>query len=193
MARCLARNAAADLPAHDVSPLQGAFLALMVRISGARRVLEVGTLGGISTIWMARALPEGGEVVTLEVNPAHAAVARANLAAAGVDGRVRLIEGRAIDSLAALEGPFDLVFLDADKPSNPDYLRAVLPLCRAGAVIIADNVVREGRVVTGGDASSDGVRAMVDAMAELPLEATALQTVGVKGWDGFVLMRVGAA
>jgi predicted O-methyltransferase YrrM len=186
-----AANAAGGLPAIDVSPPQGKLLHLMARMIGARRVLEIGTLGGYSTIWFARALPEGGQVVTLEVEPAHAEVARANFARASVADRIELRLGPALDSLAALanEGaaPFDLVFIDADKPNNPHYLTFALKLARPGALIIADNVVREGEVVDAlsRDPSIQGTRRMFDMMAAEPrLSATAIQTVGIKGWDG---------
>ena len=147
----LAANRQASLPSIDVSRLQGKFLDLLVRVTGARRILEIGTLGGYSTIWMARALPEGARIVSLEVNPRHAEVARANLLNAGVLERVDLRVGRAIDSLPILEasgaGPFDLIFIDADKPSNADYLAWALKLSRPGTLIITDNVVRDGKVV----------------------------------------------
>jgi len=146
----LLANAKAGLPAIDVSRLQGKFLDLLVRISGARSILEIGTLGGYSIIWLARALPEGGRIVTLEFNPHHAEVARANLQNAGVLDRVDLRIGRAIDNLPALEhsdaAPFDLIFIDADKPSNADYLHWALKLSRPGTVIVTDNVVRDGKV-----------------------------------------------
>lgn len=193
----LAANASAGLPPHDVSPLQGRLLELLVRLAGARRVLEIGTLGGTSTIWMARALPAGGRIVTLEADPRHAAVARDNLVRAGIADRVELVEGPAVESLSALararEEPFDLVFIDADKPSNPAYLAFALALTRAGSVIVADNVVRDGRVVDedSADPRVQGVRRFIELVAGEPrLVATALQTVGVKGWDGFVLATV---
>lgn len=193
----LAANAAAGLPPHDVSPLQGRFLELLVRLTRARRVLEIGTLGGYSTIWMARALPADGCVVTLEADPHHAAIARGNFAHAGLADRVELREGPAVESLNALararEAPFDLVFIDADKPSNPEYLAFALALTRAGSVIVADNVVRDGAVVEEGSADSrvQGVRRFTELVAGEPrLVATALQTVGVKGWDGFAMALV---
>ena len=193
----LSANAAAGLPPHDVSPLQGRFLELLVRMIRARRVLEIGTLGAYSTIWMARALPENGTIVTLEADPHHAATARANLARAGVADRVALHEGPAVESLTALararEEPFDLVFIDADKPSNPEYLALALALTRAGSVIVADNVVRDGAVVDEGSADPrvQGVRRFTELVAAEPrLVATALQTVGAKGWDGLVLALV---
>jgi predicted O-methyltransferase YrrM len=187
----LAANAAGGLPAIDVSPTQGKLLHLIARMTGARRVLEIGTLGGYSTIWLARALPAGGEVVTLEAVPAHAEVARANFIRAGVADRIELRLGQALDSLGALadEGaaPFDLVFIDADKPNNPNYLTWALKLSRPGTVIIGDNVVREGEVLDASsrDNSVQGIRRFFDMLAEEPrLSATAIQTVGMKGWDG---------
>lgn len=191
--QALAANAAADLPAHDVSAPQGKMLALFIRMTGARRVLEIGTLGGYSTIWMARALPEGGRIDTIEFSPRHADVAQANLAAAGVADRVTLHRGAALDVLPGLAGPFDLIFIDADKPNNPHYLDWALTLSRPGTVIIGDNVVRGGAVT---DASSQdpnviGVRTFLEAIAANPrLDATAIQTVGEKGWDGFSLAVV---
>lgn len=193
----LATNTAAGLPPHDVSPLQGRFLEILVRMTRARRVLEIGTLGGYSTIWMARALASGGQVVTLEAEPRHAAVARGNFARAGVADRIELIEGPAVNSLAALAHArvksFDLVFIDADKPSNPEYLAYALSLTRAGSVIVGDNVVRDGAVTDAGcsDPRVQGVRRFTDLLAAEPrLVTTALQTVGLKGWDGFALALV---
>lgn len=193
----LAASAAAGLPDINVAPTQGKLLYLLARLAGARRILEIGTLGGYSTIWLARALPEGGRLVTLEYAQAHADVARENIAAAGLADRVELRVGAAVDSLAALEaegaGPFDLVFIDADKPNNPLYLAAALRLSRPGTVIICDNVVRRGEVI---DAASEdprviGMRETFALMAREPrLEATALQTVGSKGYDGFAIARV---
>jgi predicted O-methyltransferase YrrM len=193
----LAANQRAGLPAIDVSPLQGKFLELQVRISGAKRVLEIGTLGGYSTIWLARAVGEDGHVVTLEANPEHAAVARSNLAAAGLSGRIDLREGLAIETLPLLQkeaaAPFDLIFIDADKRSNPDYLEWALRLARVGSLIIVDNVVRRGQVLDAGSQDPDvqGIRRFTERLAEEPrLTATALQTVGAKGYDGFVLAVV---
>jgi predicted O-methyltransferase YrrM len=193
----LAANQKAGLPAIDVSKLQGKFLALLVRISGARRVLEIGTLGGYSTLWMARALPEGGRVVTLEFDPHHAEVARTNLANAGVLDRVNLRVGRAIETLPTLENsadaPFDLIFIDADKESYAEYLDWSLRLARVGTVIVADNVVREGKVVEGGcdDPRVQGVRRFTEKLAAEPrLDATVLQGVGAKGYDGLALAVV---
>jgi predicted O-methyltransferase YrrM len=184
---------AAGLPAFDVAPSQGTFLHLLARIAGARRILDIGYLGGYSTIWLARALPPGGRLVTLEAAPRHAAVARANIANAGLADRVDLIEGRALDTLPALEGPFDFVFIDADKPSNPDYLAHALRLARPGTVIVCDNVVRGGRIADTENAEPAlvGTRAMFDRLgAEPRLAATAIQTVGAKGWDGFAIALV---
>ena len=189
----LVANAAAGLPDIDVSPAQGRMLHLLARMAGARRILEVGTLGGYSTIELARAVPDGGSVVTLEIDPHHAAVARENLTQAGLAERVEVIVGPAAETLAALDGPFDFIFIDADKPSNTVYLREALRLSRPGATIVVDNVVREGGVL---DADSEderirGTRALFDAIAAEPrLHATAVQTVGAKKWDGFVLAVV---
>lgn len=193
----LAVNRAAELPAIDVSPLQGKFLHLLVQLTQARRVLEIGTLGGYSTIWIARALPEGGRIVTLEFNPRHADVARKNLEHAGLLDRVDIRVGRALDSLPVLEssgiGPFDLVFVDADKRSNPQYLEWALKLSQPGSLIFVDNVVRDGKVVDANSADPDiqGTRRMMEMLAAEPrLSATALQSVGIKGYDGFVLAIV---
>lgn len=186
-------NAAAGLPPIDVTPPQGKMLHLLARACGARRILEIGTLGGYSTIWLARALPAGGELVTLELSPRHAEVAAANLARAGVGDRVRIEVGPALETLPRLAGPFDLVFVDADKPSNTDYLTWALALTRPGAMIVVDNVVRRGSVLdTGGtDPSAIGSRRFAEALATEPrCSATIVQTVGAKGHDGFVLAVV---
>ncbi|GLQ57428.1 O-methyltransferase [Devosia nitrariae] len=197
LAAALEANAAAGLPAIDVSPLQGKFLELLVRIAQARRLLEIGTLGGYSTISMARALPADGQLVTLEYEPHHAEVAAANIARAGVADKVRIVVGPAAASLpklAAEEGePFDLIFIDADKPNNRTYLDWAVKLSRPGTLIILDNVVRGGEVIEpdSADASIIGTRAAFDFIADHPrLSATALQTVGAKGWDGFAMMVV---
>ena len=193
----LEANAAAGLPAIDVSPAQGKFLYLLAKSTAARRILEVGTLGGYSTIWLARALPADGRLVTLEIDPHHAEVARRNLEEAGVGDRVEVRVGPALDSLAALAkeriGPFDFVFIDADKEHNADYVDAAIDLARPGALILVDNVVREGGVLD--DRSTDskilGTRRLYDTIANEPrLEATAIQTVGSKKWDGFILAVV---
>jgi predicted O-methyltransferase YrrM len=191
--------AAQGLPPHGVSPSQGRFLALLIGLTGARRVLEIGTLGGYSALWMARALPADGHLVTLEVDPHHAQVARGNIARAGLEGRIEVRLGAATERLAGLvaEGgePFDLIFIDADKPNNPEYFRRSLQLSRPGTVIIADNVIREGAVMDGTsvDPKVLGVRRFLDMVAAEPrVSATALQTVGRKGYDGFALVRVEA-
>jgi predicted O-methyltransferase YrrM len=189
----LSANLAAGLPEHDVSAPQGKMLHLFVRMCGARRVLEIGTLGGYSTIWMARALPRGGLVTTIEADPDHARIARLNLERAGVADRVDLCIGRALDVLPGLKGPYDLIFIDADKPNNPNYLRWALTLSRPGTVIVGDNVVRGGAVVDAlsVDPNVKGVRAFFDLIASEPqLSATAIQTAGEKGWDGFALAVV---
>jgi predicted O-methyltransferase YrrM len=190
LAAVLEANRSAGLPSQDVSPVQGKFLHLIARMVGARRVLEMGTLGGYSTIWLARALPEGGCVVSLEANEHHARIAQANVQHAGLCDRVKVIVGRALDTLPALEGPFDLIFIDADKPGYPAYLDWALKLSRGGTVIVADNVVRQGAVVdeASPDPNVQGVRRFFDALAAEPrIDATALQTVGVKSWDGFAI------
>ncbi|MEU4353221.1 O-methyltransferase [Streptomyces virginiae] len=190
-----AASEAAGLPAHQVAPNQGKLLHLLARIRGARSILEIGTLGGYSTIWLARALPEGGRLVTLEADERCADTAAANIARAGLEDRVDIRRGRAVDLLPALTGldPFDFVFIDADKPSNPEYLQWALALTRPGSVIIGDNVVRDGAVVdpAADDPRVQGVRRFTELIAEHPrLTATALQTVGVKGYDGFVMALV---
>jgi predicted O-methyltransferase YrrM len=193
----LRANEQAGLPQIDVTSLQGKFLEFLVRISGARRVLEIGTLGGYSTIWMARALPDGGRMVTLELNPHHARVAIGNLQNAGLSERVEVRVGPANESLATLvtvtSEQFDLIFIDADKQGYPEYLRWALKLSHPGTVIVADNVVREGKVIDAqsNDANVQGVREFTAQLAAEPrLSATVLQTVGVKGYDGFALAIV---
>lgn len=193
----LAANRKAGLPPIDVSRLQGKFLDLLVRISGARRILEIGTLGGYSTIWFAQALPEGGRVVTLELNPKHAEVAQANWQNAGVAERIELHVGKALESLESMvkagTEPFDLIFIDADKSGIPAYLDWALKLSRPGTVIVVDNVVRDGKVIktNSGDADVEGVRRFAEIVAKEPrLSATVLQTVGSKGYDGFALAVV---
>ncbi|AUU90891.1 O-methyltransferase [Enterobacteriaceae bacterium ENNIH3] len=193
----LVNNQQAGLPAFDVAANQGQLLALFVRMTGAKRILEIGTLGGYSTIWMARELPTDGELLTLEADAHHASIARQNLQLAGVAERVKLIEGPALNSLEQLgeHPPFDLIFIDADKPSNPDYLRWALRYSRPGTLIIGDNVVRDGEVTNpqSDDARVQGVRTFIEMLGEDPrLTATAIQTVGVKGWDGFTLAWVNA-
>jgi len=187
----------AGLPPANVAPNQGKLLMMLAMIHKARTILEIGTLGGYSTIWLARALPADGHLITLEFNPKHAEVARANLARAGVVHLVDVRVGRAIDTLPQLaaegQGPFDLIFIDADKPSNPDYLAWALKLSRVGSVIISDNVVRGGAVLDADstDANVQGIRRFSDLLASEPrLTTTAIQTVGSKGYDGFALSIV---
>ncbi|MBU9165012.1 O-methyltransferase [Burkholderia multivorans] len=194
----LAASEAAGLPAINVAPNQGKLLQLLATIRGARRILEVGTLGGYSTIWLARALPPGGRLVTLELNPAHAAVATQNIARAGFADVVSVVVGSAKDSLARLiadgEAPFDFIFIDADKDNNRAYLDATLKLSRPGTVIVVDNVVRRGRVADPDNRDPDvvGVReGFARIVAEPKLTTTAVQTVGQKGWDGFSISIVG--
>lgn len=195
----LSASAAAGLPAIHVAPNQGKLLHLLARLIGAKRVLEVGTLGGYSTIWMARALPEDGRVVTLESDVKHAAVAQANFVRAGLAERIELREGPALETLPALAASeaasFDLVFIDADKPSNPDYFAWALKLTHRGSLILIDNVVREGAVIDGTstDAAVVGVRRLMEQVSAEPrVSATALQTVGAKGYDGFLMAMVTA-
>jgi predicted O-methyltransferase YrrM len=184
------------LPAHEVTPLQGKLLELLARATDAKAILELGTLGGYSTICLARGLAAGGRVTTLEIVPEYAEKARANVDRAGVGGVVDIHLGPAEHTLTALTGPFDLIFIDADKGSNPLYLTESLRLSRPGTMIVADNVVREGAVADPAteDRSAQGVRRFLEMLRDEPrLEATAIQTVGAKGWDGFVLALVSAA
>jgi predicted O-methyltransferase YrrM len=188
-------TAAAGMPAIEVSPQYGRLLYLLASAMGARRILEIGTLGGFSTIWLARAVGPSGHVTTLEYEPRHAEVARANLDRAGVGERVEVIVGAALDTLPQLAGhePFDLVFVDADKENNTAYVRSAVDLSAPGSIIVVDNVVRSGRVLAPGadDTRARGVADMLQMIAGHPrLEAAAIQTVGVKGWDGFLVARV---
>ena len=193
----LRASEAAGLPAINVTPGLGKLLHLLARLQGARSILEIGTLGGYSTIWLARALPADGRLITLEAEPRHAEVARANVDRAGLAGVVEVRLGPALETLPRLaeegRGPFDLIFIDADKPSNPDYFAWALALSRRGSLIVVDNVVRGGAVV---DAASDdpgvrGVRRLMEMMAAEPrVSATAIQTVGGKGYDGVALALV---
>ncbi|MDT3438228.1 O-methyltransferase [Pseudofrankia sp. BMG5.37] len=197
LAEALRASDAAGLPAIQVSASQGKLLQLLARTVGARSILEVGTLGGYSTIWLARALLAGGRLVTLEVDPAHAAVARANAERAGLSDVVDVRVGAALETLPKLaaEGgdPFDLVFIDADKPNNPGYFEWALKLARPGSLIIIDNVVRGGAVADPDNTSASvvGTRRVHDLIAAEPrVSATAVQTVGTKGYDGFTLAFV---
>lgn len=194
----LQASSAAGLPAINVSPTQGKFLHLLALIQGAKSILEVGTLGGYSTVWLARALSPGGRIVTLEADPAHAAIARANFERAGLAAMIELRLGLAAETLPQLQkegrGPFDFVFIDADKPSTPEYFQWALRLTRPGSVIVVDNVVRKGAVANAAseDASVRGVQRFLElASAEPRVSGTALQTVGGKGYDGFAVLLVG--
>jgi predicted O-methyltransferase YrrM len=187
----------AGLPSINVTPNQGKLLQLLVQMHGATRILEIGTLGGYSTIWMARALPAGGRLITLEASAKHAEVARENIDRAGLSDRVEIRLGKASDSLRKLvhEGsqPFDFIFLDADKPGNPEYLEWSLRLSRPGTVIVCDNVIRDGEVIDShsSDPAIQGMRRFFELVAQNPrLSATAIQTVGSKGYDGFSIAVV---
>ncbi len=193
LAATLAASDAAGLPPIAVAPNQGKLLHILARLQGARAILEIGTLGGYSTIWLARSLPPDGRLITLEANPKHAAVARANIERAGLAAIVDLRLGPALETLPQLASPFDLIFIDADKESNADYFRWALKLSRRGSLIVVDNVVRDGKVI---DAESRdpmvmGTRRLYEAMAAEPrVSATVIQTVGRKGYDGLAIALV---
>ena len=183
----------AGLPAINVTPAQGKLLYLLARMQKAQSVLEIGTLGGYSTIWLGRAVAPKGKVITLEIDPKHAAVARENVARAGLRDVVDVRLGRALDTLATLPGPLDFFFIDADKPAIPDYFQAALKLSRPGSVIVVDNVVRQGEVADASskDANVQGVRRFNEMLKkERRVSATTIQTVGAKGYDGFTLAYV---
>jgi predicted O-methyltransferase YrrM len=193
----LAASAAAGLPAINVSANQGKLLMLLARLGKARNILEIGTLGGYSTIWLAKALPARGRLITLEMDARHAAVARANIAAAGLAKKVEVRLGRALATLPKLaaegRGPFDFIFIDADKVNTSKYFKWALKLSRRGSLIVVDNVVRQGAVIDGSskDASVRGVRQFNKMLAaERRVSATVIQTVGVKGYDGFAMAMV---
>jgi predicted O-methyltransferase YrrM len=190
-------NSAAALPAIDVAPNQGKLLHLLVRLTHTRKILEIGTLGGYSTIWLARALPPGGRLISLEFSPRHADIARFNIQRAGLSDRVEIRVAPALESLPIVEkeglGPFDFIFIDADKPNNPGYLEWAINLSRPGALIIVDNVVRDGAIVDASstDPTIQGTRRMFEMMSlDSRLSSTALQTVGSKGYDGFAMAMV---
>jgi predicted O-methyltransferase YrrM len=192
-------GAAAGLPMEQVSPSQGRLLFLLARTVGARNILEIGTLAGYSAIWMARALPPGGRLITLEADPKHAEIARGNIARAGLEGLVEVRPGLALETLPQIaaegRGPFDMVFIDADKKNNPEYFEWALRLARRGSLIIVDNIVRGGAVVDGGssDPAVQGTRRFLElAAAEPRVTAAAIQTVGVKGYDGMAILLVTA-
>ncbi|AXU94630.1 O-methyltransferase [Erwinia persicina] len=191
----LENNQAAGLPAIDVAPNQGKLLNLLAKMTGAKRILEIGTLGGYSTLWLARALPDGGKVITLEYEPHHAEIAAQNIRRAGLEHKVTLRVGAALDTLPTLAdaAPFDMIFIDADKRNNPAYLEWAIRYSRPGTLIIGDNVVRNGHVADGdtSDWNIQGIRDFLTMMGSDPrLDATAIQTVGAKGWDGFSLALV---
>lgn len=191
----LNNNAQQGLPTHDVSALQGKMLSLFIQMSRAAHVLEIGTLGGYSTLWMAKALPPKGSVTTIEFNKHHAEVARQNISNAGLSERVNLHIGAALDVLPTLKGPFDLIFIDADKVNNPHYLEWAIRLSQPGTVIVGDNTVRGGSVIDSEsrDPNVTGLRKFIQMISEdKRLDATAIQTVGEKGWDGFVMAVVRA-
>jgi len=196
LATALAASEAAGLPAIAVSAPQGKMLHLFARMLGARRILEIGTLGGYSAIWMARALPSDGKLVTLEADPKHAEVARGNLARAGLGERTEVVVGKALDTLpgvdARRDAPFDLCFIDADKANIPGYFDASLAMTRRGGLIVVDNVIREGHILEPNhDDAVRGVRAFNEKVAREPrVTATAIQTVGAKGYDGFCMVLV---
>jgi predicted O-methyltransferase YrrM len=196
----MAANKAAELPAIDVAPNQGKLLQLLAQLAGARRILEIGTLGGYSTIWLARALPAGGRLITLEFNAKHAEIARSNIERAGLAQMVEIRVGAALDTLPKLQKeskePFDLIFIDADKPNNSAYVGWAIKLSHPGTLIIIDNVVRDGAVAdaTSTDKDVQGARHLFELLAGEPrLSSTAIQTVGVKGYDGFAFAVVTAA
>jgi predicted O-methyltransferase YrrM len=198
-AAALAANEAAGLPPIAVSPTQGKLLQILARMVGARRILEVGTLGGYSSLWLAGALPADGRLVTLELNPRHAAVARDNFARAGLAERIEVREGPALKSLEKLQAeraePFDFFFIDADKVNSPNYLTWALKFAHRGSVIVLDNVIREGSILNARsrDPAVVGTRRLHDLLASEPrLSATAIQTVGDKGYDGFAIALVTA-
>ncbi|WP_077614955.1 O-methyltransferase [Caenibacillus caldisaponilyticus] len=190
----LKANAEAGLPAIDVTPNQGKLLYLLAKIIGATAILEIGTLGGYSSIWLARALPDDGKLITLEYNKKHAEVAAANVKKAGLDKKIEIVVGPALETLPTLEKrgfrSFDLIFIDADRKNHPSYLKWALKLARPGTVIVADNVVRRGRILdeSSADLEIQGVRRFIDLLSEeTRIEATAVQTVSGKGYDGFVI------
>jgi predicted O-methyltransferase YrrM len=190
-------NAAAELPAIDVAPNQGRLLHLLAKLVQAKKILEIGTLGGYSTIWLARALGRDGRLISLEFSPKHADVAKSNIQRAGLSDRVQIRVGAALDSLPMIEkegiAPFDFIFIDADKPNNPGYLEWAIKLSRPGTLIIVDNVVRDGEIVdaNSSDPTITGTRKMFDLMSrDARVTATALQTVGSKGYDGFAMAVV---
>ncbi|OIU71965.1 O-methyltransferase [Rossellomorea aquimaris] len=191
MDEVMTANEKAEMPLIDVSPSQGKMLHMLVKMKGAKRILEIGTLGGYSSIWMARALPEDGSLITLEYSEKHAEVARGNIRKAGLEDKVKILTGAALDTLPSLKGrKFDFIFIDADKRNNPHYIKWAIELSFPGTVIITDNVVRGGKVTDSrsSDENIKGVRAFIDILSDSDLiDSTAIQTVGTKGYDGFVI------
>lgn len=193
MSSILKANAEAGLPAIDVSPNQGKLLYLLAKLKGAKNILEIGTLGGYSSVWLARALPEDGHLVTLEFSEKHAKVANENIKNAGLENQIEIMVGPALGTLPILKKrllSFDLIFIDADKPNNPEYLKWALELSKPGTVIITDNVVRNGKVIEDDpeDSNVQGIRQFINLLSEESrIDSTAIQTVGVKGYDGFAL------
>jgi predicted O-methyltransferase YrrM len=190
-------SVAANLPAINVTPNLGKLLMLLAQVQGAKNILEIGTLGGYSTIWLARGLAAGGKLITLEYEPRHAEIAKKNIAGVGLGSSVEIIVGKALDTLPKLasagRGPFDLIFIDADKPNNPGYFQWAMKLSRPGTVIVIDNVVRDGEVINAKstDPGVQGVRKMNEMLvAEKRVTVTAIQMVGSKGYDGFAIVRV---
>lgn len=193
LTHALNTSAAAGMPNFNVTPAQGKMLHLIAQIAGAKRILEIGALGGYSAIWFARALPIDGKLITIEHNWKYVDLARANIAHAGLSDKVEVIHGKGLDVLPKIEGPFDLIFIDADKPANPEYFQEALRLSRPGTVIIVDNTVRGGGIADAAseDSSVQGTRRMNDLIrAEPRVSATTIQTVGDKGYDGFTLIQV---
>jgi predicted O-methyltransferase YrrM len=186
---------AADLPNIAVSPAQGQFLHVLARAIHARRILEIGTLGGYSAIWLGRALPDDGRLISLELEERHAEVARRNFARAGLAGRIEVRVGPALESLARLRAdrgePFDLVFIDADKRNTPEYFSAAVDLSHTGSLIVVDNVVRQGKLIESEDPDAEGMRRLIEQMgSDRRVAPAVIQTVGVKGWDGFAFALV---
>lgn len=197
MEQVIHNNRKNNLPEIDVSPTQGKFLSMLAKIKGAKNILEIGTLGGYSSIWLAQALPEDGRLVTLEFNSAHVKVAEENIKAAGMENKVTIIEGDALETLPTLQQEkmegFDFIFIDADKPNNPHYIKWAIQLASQGALIVADNVVRDGKVVNENseDANVQGVREFIDILSsDTRIDSVGIQTVGLKGYDGFIISRV---
>ena len=193
----LKANSEARLPAIDVAPNQGKWLYFLAKIKGAKNILEIGTLGGYSTVWLGRALPENGRLITLEYEPRHAKVALENIKSAGLENKIEIIVGPALESFPTFKGKgiscFDFIFIDADKQNNSNYMKWALEYSKPGTVIVVDNVVRKGNVIDkdSADINVQGVRQLIDMLSKEPrIESTAIQTVGIKGYDGVILAVV---